>query len=114
MREELAWKGSKLYVPNSLRLQVLQHSHDSWLAGHFGFLKTLQLALRQFWWPKMKADVEIYVKSCATCATMKMRPGKTPPPLQQVADPSRPWEEIAMDFIVELPERGGEIQSSGL
>lgn len=45
-----------------------------------------------------------YVKSCATCAAIK--PGKPPGLLQQVAGPSRPWEEIAMDFVVELPEHG--------
>lgn len=55
----------------------------------------------------MKADVEDYVKSCVTCAAMKKRPGKPPGLLQQVADPSRPWEEIATEFIVELPESSG-------
>lgn len=55
----------------------------------------------------MKAEVEDYVKSCATCAAMKTRPGKLPGFLQQVASHSRPWEEITMDFIVELPESGG-------
>lgn len=112
MRERLAWKGSKLYVPNCLRLQVLQCSHGSWLASHFRFLKTLHLAWRQFWWAKMKADIEDYVKTCATCATMNMRPGKSPGLLQQVANPSWPWEEIAMDFIVESQRVGGN--TSGL
>lgn len=39
-----AWKGTTLYVPITLRLQVLQCSHDAKLAGHFGYLKTLYLA----------------------------------------------------------------------
>lgn len=55
----------------------------------------------------MKADVEDYIKSCATCATRKMRLGRPPRLLQQVADPCHPWKEIAMDFIVELPESRG-------
>lgn len=29
IKDGLAWKGAKLYVPTSLRLQILQHSHDS-------------------------------------------------------------------------------------
>ncbi|KAK9395822.1 tyrosine-protein kinase Srms-like [Crotalus adamanteus] len=52
-------------------------------------------------------SVENYVKSCTVCATMKRIPGKTPGLLQPVADPSQPWEEIAMDFIVDLPESSG-------
>ncbi|KAK9395792.1 hypothetical protein NXF25_019153 [Crotalus adamanteus] len=36
MRDGLAWKGDKLYVPDSLRLQILQRSHNAKQAGHFG------------------------------------------------------------------------------
>lgn len=57
LKDRLAWKGAKLYIPTSLKLQVLQHSHDSKLAEYFGYLKTLHLTRRQFWWPKMKADM---------------------------------------------------------
>lgn len=54
----------------------------------------------------MKKHIESYVKNCAVCAAMKKRPGKSPGLLQQVTEPTRPSEEIAMDFIVELPESG--------
>ncbi|ETE57834.1 hypothetical protein L345_16448, partial [Ophiophagus hannah] len=47
-RDNLAWKGTKLYIPESLCTLVLQRSHDAKPAGHFGFLKTLHLAQRQF------------------------------------------------------------------
>ncbi|KAK9395596.1 hypothetical protein NXF25_018957, partial [Crotalus adamanteus] len=70
-RDGLAWKGLKLYLPETLRVQALQRSHDIKQAGHFGYLKTLHLIQWQFWWPGLKKDVENYVKSCATCETMK-------------------------------------------
>ncbi|KAK9395782.1 hypothetical protein NXF25_019143 [Crotalus adamanteus] len=54
-RDGLAWKGSKLYLPASLRIRALQHSH-------LGFLKTLHLVQQQFWWPGMKKDIESYVQ----------------------------------------------------
>lgn len=57
----------------------------------------------------MKQDIKSYVKSCAVCAAMKKRPGKSPGLLQQVAEPTRPWEEIAMDFIVQLPDSAGNM-----
>lgn len=57
----------------------------------------------------MKKDIESYVKSCTMCAAMKKRPGKSPGLLQQVAEPIQPWEEIVIDFIMELPESGGNI-----
>uniref|UniRef100_A0A2H6N0A5 Integrase catalytic domain-containing protein n=1 Tax=Micrurus carvalhoi TaxID=3147026 RepID=A0A2H6N0A5_9SAUR len=55
----------------------------------------------------MKLDIEDYMKSCLICAMMKHRIGKLPGLFQQVTEPTQPWEEIAMDFIIELPESGG-------
>ncbi|KAK9395372.1 hypothetical protein NXF25_018733 [Crotalus adamanteus] len=57
-RDGLAWRSDKLYIPQALRQGVLQCCHNTKQAGHFGFLKTLHLARRQFWWPRMKADIE--------------------------------------------------------
>lgn len=70
-RDGLAWKGSKLYVPHTQRMAVLQQCHDAKSVGHFGFLKTLHLVNYQFWLPKLKKDLEGYVRSCTICATMK-------------------------------------------
>ncbi|KAK9399631.1 Tf2-1: Tf2-1 [Crotalus adamanteus] len=42
MRDGLAWKGGKLYVPQSLRLKVLNRGHDVKPAGHFGSLNYLK------------------------------------------------------------------------
>lgn len=53
---------------------------------------------------RMKKNIESYVKSWVVCAAMKERPGNPPGLLQQAAEPSQPWEEIAMDFVVELPD----------
>lgn len=102
---ETGWHGKGQNC--TLRVHVLQRSHDTKLAGHFGFLKTLHLVKRQFWWPKMRKDIKSYVKSCAICSAMKTRPGKPPGLLQTIANPTRPWGEIAMDFIIELPTSSG-------
>lgn len=107
LRDGLAWKGSKIYVPSTLWLDVLQCCHDARAARHFGFLKTLHLTNRQFWWPQIKKGIEDYVRSCVTCTTMKKQQGKPPGFLQPVASPVKPWEEVAMDFIVDLPESQG-------
>ncbi|OMH78588.1 hypothetical protein AX774_g8016, partial [Zancudomyces culisetae] len=37
-----------MFVPESLRLQVLAMCHDSLPAGHFGHAKTMSLVSRQF------------------------------------------------------------------
>ncbi|KAK9395706.1 hypothetical protein NXF25_019067 [Crotalus adamanteus] len=105
-QDGLAWHGSKLYVPQTLRSRVFHRCQNSKQAGHYGFLKTLHLARHQFWWPQMRTDVETYVRGCPVCATSKPHTGK-PLGLLQSADPIRPWQDIVMDFIVELPESRG-------
>lgn len=55
----------------------------------------------------MRTDIDQYVRDCPVCATTKPKPGKPYGLLQSVADPSSPWEEIAMDFIVDLPPSRG-------
>lgn len=41
------------------------------------------------------------------CAMAKPRPGKPIGTLQPVAEPHHPWQDIAMGFIVELPNSRG-------
>ncbi|KAK9395552.1 hypothetical protein NXF25_018913 [Crotalus adamanteus] len=106
-RDGLAWYDNKLYVPQKMRSRVYHRCHDSKQAGHFGSLKTLHLARRQFWWPRMRHDIETYVKNCYICAQSKPYPGKPMGLLQSVADPNQPWQDIGTDFIVELPEVRG-------
>uniref|UniRef100_A0A2H6NE63 Gypsy retrotransposon integrase-like protein 1 n=1 Tax=Micrurus carvalhoi TaxID=3147026 RepID=A0A2H6NE63_9SAUR len=84
----LAWQGSKLYVPDNCRSYVLSICHDAKQAGHFGFLKTLHLAKRQFWWPNMRSTVKTYVKLCRNCAISKPQIGKPMGLLQSVSEPT--------------------------
>lgn len=106
-QDGLPWVGAKIYVLASQRLKVTQLCHDTKQAGHFGFVKTLHLIKRQFWWPSLKKDIKSYVSNCPICALAKQRQGKTPGPFQTLAKSSVPWTEISMHFIVELPESSG-------
>jgi hypothetical protein len=41
-----------LYVPESLaQLQIFQAKHDTLVAGHFGFNKTMELMSHGYWLP---------------------------------------------------------------
>ena len=42
---------SSIYVPESLRLDILRQHHDDPLAGHFGIARTLELLSRNYWFP---------------------------------------------------------------
>ncbi|XP_048338343.1 uncharacterized protein LOC125424948 [Sphaerodactylus townsendi] len=85
-------RGECWYVPPSLRKSVLLAGHDARQAGHFGFLKTLHLLCRQFWWRSMRKDIESYIKGCPVCAEAKSIPGKPHGLLHPIPAAARPWQ----------------------
>ncbi len=94
------------YVPNvsGLQTEVIKTNHDLPWAGHYGVRRTLDLVARKYFWPGMRRDVIQYVKDCAMCAQTKPiwhKPWRT---AQWLPIPREPWMDIALDFIIELPE----------
>ena len=97
-----------LYVPEGeARLQVLQHRHDTRLAGHFGIHKTADLVARDYWWPQQWKFVKEFVRSCDTCARSKAPRHRPYGLLQPLPVPFRPWASLTMDFITDLPLSDG-------
>ncbi|KAK1595419.1 hypothetical protein QYE76_007719 [Lolium multiflorum] len=51
----------------------MTESHAGGLMGHFGREKTLLMLADHFYWPKMRRDVDRYVKRCITCNKSKSK-----------------------------------------
>jgi hypothetical protein len=64
-----------VYIPNNknLKRKVIQQYHHK-LMGHPGEWKTIELIIRDFWWPGITTFVKAYIKGCATCQTTKIKP----------------------------------------
>ncbi|KAJ8004563.1 hypothetical protein DPEC_G00137580, partial [Dallia pectoralis] len=62
---------SKVFVPASLRPQLLEWCHTSLGSGHPGITRTTQLLSRKYWWVSLADDVRDYVLSCPVCAQSK-------------------------------------------
>ena len=56
-----------LVVPKCLRERVMDMCHDTKVAGHPGIDKTLLRVRQNFHWPRVKRDVELYVRACNVC-----------------------------------------------
>ncbi|MBW0516295.1 hypothetical protein O181_056010 [Austropuccinia psidii MF-1] len=54
-----------------IQLNILQKRHDSPLAGHTGYKKTLKLIKRDFYWDGMNQFIKEYVSSCQQCSRNK-------------------------------------------
>ena len=93
-----------IYVPASLRLEILNRYHDKPTAGHLGIRRTEELISRNFWWPKMHEDITKFVNSCDQCARNKVTRHKRYDLLRPLEVPDRPWKSIEIDFLCGLPE----------
>ncbi len=109
MDDGLIWYDSRIYVPrdHALRGEIIAQSHDHITAGHPGIEKTKELVLREFWWPKMKKDIEAYVCACETCQQTKSSSQAKAAPLHSNKIWSRPWTHISVDMVTCLPKSNG-------
>lgn len=86
----------KYYVPvdDDLHCAILEYFHSSPIGGHGGVLKTL-------------TGVTEFVKFFLICHSTKSSTGKPLGLMQPLPIPTKPWEEVSMDFIVSLPSSHG-------
>ena len=57
----------------------------------------------KYYFPRMRHSIEEYVRKCDICRRMKSDRHKPYGLLQPLKVPDRPWQSVAMDFIVKLP-----------
>lgn len=98
---ELFYKG-KLCVPSHARRSVLELAHDSKLAGHFAYSKTLA-RLAEYHWKHKAKDVKQYCAGCMVCQQQKDFHGQSLNDPAALPVPTRRWGLVATDFIVKLP-----------
>ena len=101
--------GRRLYVPaGKLRKELLQSVHDAPWAGHPGRERTQALLERSYFWPKLRQEVEAYVKSCHVCQLDKTERHREAGLLQPLPVAEKPWVSITMDFISGFPNVDGK------
>jgi len=58
--DSLMLKEEKVYIPKNgkLRAEVIRLYHDTPVEGHRGQWKTVELVMRNFWWPGITREVK--------------------------------------------------------
>jgi hypothetical protein len=101
----VVWFNNHIVVPKNegVRQQILDEAHLSRYSIHPGSIKMYQDLKQHYWWTKIKIKIARYVARCDTCKRVKAIHLKATGPLQSLPIPTWKWEDISMDFIVELP-----------
>jgi hypothetical protein len=104
-------KGIALVMPEDKKLwqDLVKLNHDSPTAAHPGIDKTHRMLLKQYWWLGCKEFIQQYIKGCAICQANKPITHRNNPPIHPITpqEDALPFQTIAIDFIVKLPESEG-------
>jgi hypothetical protein len=94
----------RIYVPHVPTInEIIQEYHDSPLAGHKGWERTMERISRTFWFPQMTKKVRNYVRTCDTCRKTKPSRHKPYGELNPLEPPEQIGEQVTCDWITDLP-----------
>jgi hypothetical protein len=97
-----------MYVSaGSIRCELLRESHDSQWAGHPGREMMLALMSQSYYWPCVRDDVKLYLKTCLVCQQDKVNQRREAGLLLPLQVPDRPWASVSMDFLGGFPQVEG-------
>ena len=89
----IIYKGMRVFVPNSLRKEMIKKSHSS----HLGRDRSIRRAKDVLFWPGMYTDIANAVDSCETCAEFASKQQKEPMMSHPV--PELPFEIVSQDLF---------------
>src|SRR5438874_379030 len=100
---------NRAYVPDHmpLKLRLIQDHHETPAAGHPGRAKILKLLARTYFWPKMRREVDYFIRNCHTCQRLRTPRHAPFGILKPLAVPEGAWKDVSMDFMVGLPWLNG-------
>lgn len=99
-QQQQCWK---LWIPLTLRKDMISKVHDVPEAAHGGMAKTLELLRRHFFWPGMVTDVRDYVRNCEICKTTKAPNMVMKPPMGKLTESVRPFQRLYVDILGPYP-----------
>ncbi|CAF1433061.1 unnamed protein product [Rotaria sp. Silwood1] len=97
-------KTKVVYIPLTMREEVIRCYHDHPTAAHFGVTRTWSKIRTTCYWSCMKKSIEDYIKSCEKCAKFNIRRIAPPGHLHSIEYPQGPLELVSMDFWGPTPQ----------
>ena len=108
IHDRFLFRGTQLCIPDcSVRDLVIKEIHYE---GHCRRDKSVEILLRQYFWPHARRDMERFVQRCHICQVSKgvaTNAGLYMP----LPVPDGPWTDVSMDFVLGLPRTQCRVDS---
>jgi RNase H-like domain found in reverse transcriptase/Integrase zinc binding domain/Chromo (CHRromatin Organisation MOdifier) domain len=93
----------KIYIPEEYRQTIFRALHRDPAAAHPGRDATLYSVRRDYYWPRLRQDIEEWIRNCDICQRTKIHRRKPQGELKPIDPTPRPWGVVTTDLITGLP-----------
>lgn len=83
--------------------EILKECHDSPLSGHCGYHRMFKRIRETYSWPKMRQDIQEYIKKCKSCQLNKTSRRRNKAPMEITSTSHKPFERLAIDVCGPFP-----------
>lgn len=95
---------ARVEIDEERKKQILYEFHDAPTGGHRGMNKTYRAIKAKYTWPKMREEIEDYVKRCRSCQVNKLLKPRRKAPMEITSTAERPFEKCYLDIVGPLTE----------
>jgi hypothetical protein len=95
---------ARVEIDGERKNQILYEFHDAPTGGHRGMNKTYRAIKVKNTWPKMREEIEDYVKRCRSCQINKLPKPRRKTPMEITSTEQRPFEKCYLDIVGPLTE----------
>ncbi len=99
---EVLWKNNRLWISQSMIIQLIRKAHDLSINDHFDMNQTLNLLRWSYCWSKMRMTIKRYIQNCYVCRRSKASRDRINELLNSLFIFEQWWQDISLNFIINL------------
>ncbi len=99
---EVLWKNNRLWISQSMIIQLIRKAHDLSINDHFDINWTLNLLRWSYCWSKMRMTIKRYIQNCYVCRRSKASRDQINKLLKSLFISEQWWQDISLNFIINL------------
>ncbi len=99
---EVLWKNNRLWVSQSMIIQLIKEVYDLSISDHSDMNWTLDLLRWSYCWSKMRITIKRYIQNCYVCRRSKASRDWINELLKSLYISEQRWQDISLNFIIDL------------
>ncbi len=100
--DNVLFKKNLLWMLKQMHMKLLRKIHDQSSILHSDIKWTIDLVQRFYYWSDYQATIQQYIRNCHVYQRSKASQDDTNDLLQSLSISQQRWQDIAMNFIIEL------------